>query len=187
MAALMAVVALTLALWSAQDTSASITLKSGHLQASAGSFEWEETTPNVPKAALASGSDLESLAAFPATPGDSFVLRQQVEISARGNNLVYQLSVDWDGTPTPTDRIKAVYQVLDAAGQVVAGGANGTEIGTSVQITDLEPGITEYWVKIEAQYPETVQLYQDQPSNGPLPTFPLPQLVINLQQVRGAA
>jgi alternate signal-mediated exported protein len=179
----------TLALWNAEETQASAgIITAGQLALVPETFSWAETSSDILQDYRASGTDLTSLAAFQAMPGDSLVIRQGMRITAEGNNLNYDMVVDWT-KPTEGEDVAypngmtVSYQVLDGQG-LPAKGSTATPIGTPVEIKTLPEGNGVYTVVITIDYAEGAPL--EYASGSVLAgEITIPAFTVSTIQVRG--
>jgi alternate signal-mediated exported protein len=187
--------AVTFALWNAQATHAgSVVIGSGELTAVADTFEWTETSADVPDQDRQSGQDPDSetnrasLAAFHATPGDRLELRQDFAITARGRNLEFTVAADWlaggeAGDPAP---LSATYKLLTQDGEALAGGSGTLAVGDSATTIALAPGDRVITVAVTLTYSATApQVYQPSPGASPQRAG-IPVIEVTARQVRGS-
>jgi alternate signal-mediated exported protein len=176
----------TLALWSAQATQAgSAMIASGELKVAQGAFEWSETTSDVPAANRQGSAKGGNLADFHAMPGDSLELRQPFQISARGKNLVFDVTVAWASDPATPAPLAATYQIIDQSNNVLAGGDAPLAVGQSATLTSLPAGDATLSVVVAVVYPAaSAPLYQPSPGVATAEPAAVPAIEVTAEQVR---
>lgn len=125
-----------LALYSQQAVFNLGTIRAGDLNVTLGQLSWHQVTPGVSPGAV--GTATTAPDGFRSMPGDVIEIRVPATVVLKGDNLVADLTVDYQ--PGSSEAIAATYHVNDPSGAQVAPASGEAAVGTAVTLRDLLGG-----------------------------------------------
>lgn len=183
----------TYALWGSDASAAVAVMRTGDLGLEpVGGLTVRETSADVtPEHAVGMRADMTTVDHL-ATPGDSFVLRQQFRTRLEGDNVRARLTVRWDAPPDllPAGGVTATYVVTTPDGVASAPVALGTAVtvptgGGTITAADVQAWGTAPWVlTVTLRYTGTSAVVVPPSGVATAPVTGLGTVVVELVQVR---
>jgi hypothetical protein len=170
-------------LWMSHTTEAGAVFQAGSLKVHLGELTWREVSADVPEDQRRSGTG-QDIASYIAKPGDSLELRQPVQATLEGDNLVAGLTTSWDPDFELPPGASATYVVEDENGDQVLPAMGNAPVGTELSVSGVLPAGRDFTIVV-TWYLDSTEHLADSVDAAPMHGTVLPQLLIDLHQSRG--